>query len=385
MAEPRRLAVLPSLGRSLCSALFIFGCLATPLLAHEADSTRRNLQPVLGNAAQRPDLVETVAHSSGYTFLNDREEMLDDLLKARREAAALESSVRRFEYRPGDEEPLIRRLQSLDNTATTFQAGIGLVIGGPVFDDRYTVSAQAHTRFAGTFDYVESDEPKLRLAPVIAFFELSELESRARVSGYGVGEVALHRRLDEVNITATTVSTSLKYQAISLYEREVPIQDYRESDFFELSGFTRDFHRANVDLSSSTELGRWRVGLTLRDLFESTYRGPRGSTFHLRTRGELRIDYQFDWARVSLFQELTPQPAFGEMKGRRETVLGVEKPISRRFVVGASYMHVARDRDNDSLSLSLSYHLLDSFYIGVTGTAASDRELGGAFRLQLPF
>ncbi|MBB3045989.1 hypothetical protein FHR99_000225 [Litorivivens lipolytica] len=346
---------------------------------------RLDLQPVLRNAAYRPALTELVAHSSGYTFLNDREEMLDDLLDARREAAALENSVRRFEYRPGDEEALIQTLKSLDGKATTFQGGIGLVVASPFFDDRYTLSATAFTRFAGTFEFVEDDEPKLRLAPVIAFFQLSDLESRARVLGYGMAEVALHRKMDEIDLPATTVSLSFKYQGLSLYEREVPIQDYRESEFFELSGFTREYRRANVDIATLTEIDRWQIGLTLRDLFESTYRGPRDSTFHLRTRGELRVDYRFDWGQASLLQDLTPHPAFGQIKGRRETVLGISAPISSRFVAGAAYTHIARDRDHDTVSLSLTYHLLDSFNIGVTGTLASERELGGAFRLQMPF
>ena len=219
--------IAPSLGQAFGLALFSLLPFFTPSThAHNNSDdslVRRDLEPVLHNPSRRESLEETVVHVSGFSYLNNRDRLLDELLDARNAAVALETSVRQLRYFPGDEEELMQLLKGMDGKATTAQAGIGLVLGIPWRDDRYSLTATAYTRFAGTFEYEPSDEPKLRLAPLISFIELSELESRMRVSGIGVSELALHRRIDEISLPATTVTVSLKHQEIWLYERDVPI------------------------------------------------------------------------------------------------------------------------------------------------------------------
>ncbi len=382
----RRIA--PCLGQAFGLALFLLFPVCIPsALAHqntEGSPARTDLEPALRNASRREPLVETVVHVSGFSYLNNRERLLDELLDARNAAVELETGVRQLRYFPGDEDKLIRLLKGMDGKATTAQAGIGLVLGIPWRDDRYTLTTTARTRFAGTFEYEPSDEPKLRLAPLISFIELSELESRVRVSGFGVGELALHRRIDEISLPATTVTVSLKHQEIWLYERDVPIQRYRESDLFKLSDFTRKFSRPNIDLSSVTELDQWRFGVRIENLLADTLRGLQGSPYELKPRASLTVSRRWEWGRVGLFQDVSAQPAFGQVMPRRETIASIEVPLGQRWEVGAGYQAVAMDRDHDAVSLSLRYRLLDSFYLGVSAMAAGRHELGGTFRIQMP-
>lgn len=332
----------------------------------------------------RMPTAETVVHVSGFSYLNNRDRLLDELLDARHAAVALESSVRRLEYFPGDESELIDLLRGMDGKATTAQAGIGLVLATHWQDNRYTLTAAARTRFAGTFEYVASDEPKLRLAPVVAFIELAKLESRVRVSGYGVAEVALHRRMDEIVLPATRITLSVKHQEYSLYERDVPIQDYRESDLFKLGDYSRRFSRPNLSVASVTDVGDWRLGLAIENLVPDTLRGLQSTAYRIRPQATVQIGYQLMWGSANLYQDLNSQPAFGQVSERRETALKFDMPLGKRFVIGAGYQYVAKGRDDDAFSLSLSYRLPDSFYLGVSATAASRHEFGGAFRIQLP-
>ncbi len=374
----------PPLARAmLWPFLYVIFIGAESLFAAEA-TEYFDIKRVLRNSAQRPGLSETVLNVTGFTYVNDRESLLDDLLETRDASFELDEKVRQLNYRSGDENRLINLLQQMDGHSATAQAGLSLVLGAPLLDDRYALSLNGETRFAGTFYYDSSDERKLRLAPVIAFIELAELESHVEVSGVGIGELALHRAFSLSGVDETQFSLSLKHQEIWLYERDVQIRRYRESDLFRLNSYTRKYSRANVDLATSREWKRWTFGLSVRDLIEGTYRGPEGTQFHLRTRAELQLDYSLDWARLSLDRDLSPQAAFGQMKGRRETRLGIVAPISRRFSIGLSYLAVERDRDEDAVGASISYHLPAGFHLRFTGNMASRQELGGSFQIQLP-
>lgn len=345
---------------------------------------RFDIKRVLRNAAQRPAVAETVLNVAGFTYVNDSEALLDDLLDTRDASFELDEKVRRLDYRPGDETTLIDLLQQMDGHSATAQAGLSIVIAAPLLEDRYTLSLDTRTRFAGTFFYDRGDEQKLRLAPVIAFIELAELESHVDVSGIGLGEVALHRQFQLDVFGETQFALSLKHQEIWLYERDVQIKRYRESDLFRLNNFTRKFSRANIDIAASRHWGHWTVGVGLRDLFESTYRGPEGSYFHLRTRAELQLDYALPWGHVSIDRDLSPQPGFGVMRGRRETRVALAVPVSSRLSLGASYLAIERDRDADALGVTIAYHLPMGFHLQFTGNIASRRELGGSFQIQLP-
>ena len=349
-----------------------------------ANELRFDIKRVLRNAAQRPAVVETVLNVSGFTYVNDREQLLDDLLDTRDASFELDAKVRQLDYRFGDEERLISLLKQMDGHSATARAGLSIVLANPVLDDRYSLSIDARTRFAGTFTYHPGDEQKLRLAPIIAFIELAELESYVNVSGIGVGELALHRQFHVSALGETRLAMSLKHQEIRLYERDVQIKRYRESDLFRLSKFIRKFSRANVDLAVSRDWGKWRTGLVLRDLFESTLSGPQGSDYAIRTRAELQLDYQLSWGHLSLDQDVSPQPAFGVMRGRRETRLGLDVPVSSRLNLGVSYLAIERDRDSDAIGASISYHLPAGFHLQFSGMVASRNELGGSFQIQLP-
>lgn len=352
-------------------------------LAHEFE-TRFDVKKVLRNAAQRPAVAETVLNVAGFTYVNDDESLLDDLLEAKDASFELDEKVRQLSYRPGDENKLIGLLQQMDGQSATAQAGLSIVIAARVWDDRYTLSLNTRTRFAGEFFYDSGDEAKLRLAPIIAFIELTELDSHVEVSGIGVGELALHRKFQFSRFGETQFAISLKHQEIWLYERDVRIKRYRESDLFKLDSFTRKFSRANVDIAASRTLANLTIGLGLRDLIESRHRGLEGSVFHLRTRAELQLDYALPWGRLSLDHDLTPQPGFGVMHSRRESRLAVDVPVTSRINLGASYLAIGRDRDADSLGATISYHLPAGFHLQFTGNIASRRELGGSFQIQLP-
>ena len=151
-----------------------------------------------------------------------------------------------------------------------------------------------------------------------------------------------------------------------------------------MSRFTRKFSRPNVDLVFSGTWGDARLGLNVRDLFETTYRGPEGSDFHLRTRLELQLDYDLEWGHLSLDHDVSPQAGFGVMRGRRETRLALDAPVSRRLNLGASYLAIQHDHDDDAVGLHISYHLPEGFHLRLSGLFASRNELGGAFEIQLP-
>lgn len=350
----------------------------------EEVGARFDIKRMLGNAAQRPVLEETVLNVAGFTYVNDREDLLDDLLDTRDASFELDAAVRQLSYRFGDEDRLINLLKQMDGHSATAQAGLSIALAGPALDDRYALTINARTRFAGTFFYDPGDEQKLRLAPVIAFIELAELDSHVDVSGVGLGELALHRQFHLPAFDKTQFAVSLKHQEVWLYERDVQIKRYRESDLFRLSNFIRKFSRANIDLAASHQWGDWTLGLGLRDLFESTHRGPEGSDFHVRTRAEMQLAYDMDWGRLSLDHDLSPQPAFGVMRGRRETRLALDVPVSRRINLGASYLAIERDRDENVFGVTIAYHLPAGFYLQFTGNAASRSELGGSFQIQLP-
>lgn len=349
-----------------------------------SSASRLDMTALQRNASLRPNTRETVLAVSGFSYLNDRESLLDDLLETRDAAFELEADVRRLSYRPGDEQPLIDLLKSMDGNAATARAGLALHLADPLLADNWALSLSARTRFAGRFFYEEGDEDKLRLAPLLAFIDLAELESRVRVSGVGLGELALHRRLNWLPNTPLQFAVSFKHQEIWLFERDVRVQRYRESDLFKLSEFTREHSRPNLDISVASQWRNWQLGLVLRDLVETTLSGPQGATYHLRTRAELQADYAFDWGRVSLDHDLSPRPAFGDMRGRRETRLALDFPVSQRFNLGLAYEVIARDRDDNIGSVSLGYALLDSFHLRFTGSIANGRELGGAFQIQVP-
>ena len=352
---------------------------------HTADAEPRfDIKHVLRNAAQRPAVSETILNVAGFTYVNDREHLLDDLLDTRDASFELDAQVRQLSYRFGDEERLITLLKQMDGKSATAQAGLSIVLANPLLDDRYSISINTRTRFAGTFFYESGDEQKLRLAPVIAFIELAELDSHVDVSGIGVGELALHRQFRIPALAETQFAFSLKHQEVWLYERDVQVKRYRESDLFRLNRFIRKFSRANMDLAASRQWGNWTAGLTLRDLVESTHRGPEGSDYHVRTRAELQLDYALAWGRLSLDRDLSPQPAFGVMKGRRETRLALDVPVSSRINLGASFLVIERDRDADSLGVTIAYHLPAGFHLQFTGNIASRDELGGSFQIQLP-
>ncbi|MFT5575906.1 MAG: hypothetical protein ACI89D_001426 [Bermanella sp.] len=345
---------------------------------------RLDVKRVLRNSAQRPAVSETALNVAGFTYVNDSEALLDDLLETKDASFELDERVRQLRYRSGDEDRLIGLLRQMDGHSATAQAGLSIVLAAPALEDHYSLSLNTRTRFAGTFYYDSGDERKLRLAPVIAFIELAELDSHVEVSGVGIGELALHRVIPLAVLGDSRLSVSLKHQEIWLYERDVQIRRHRERDLFRLNNFTRKFSRANVDFAVSREWKRWTLGLTLRDLFESTYRGLEGSHYHLRTRAELQLDYALDWGRVSLDRDLNPQPAFGVINGRRETRVGLDVPVGCRFGLGVSYLAIERDRDADAVGVKVAYHLPQGFHLQFVGNIASRNELGGSFQIQLP-
>lgn len=373
---------------SRCVALAVFLALSSAASGHTSVPAAEVLE--LGGVWRNPALLPTVDKRSGFlgnlsgsSYLNDREELLDNLLETRDEAFRLEEKARRFEFLPGDEAELAVLLKSMDNTAATAQVRGGLLLAPPFGDGRFAVSIAARSRFAARFEYDSGDEERLRLTPLLVHTDLIELQSRVLASGVAVGAVGLTYARPLTDSGDTVLGATLKHQEILLYERDIPIKRYRESELFELDSHTDRRSQPNIDVGVYRRWGDWGASLTLRDLVQTTYRGPLGSRYRHRSMVEAGVALEREWGRIELDADITRAPGFGEMSGRRVVSLRSAFPLWRRFSGELGYRWVSVDRDDNAMTGAIRYQLLEGFHIRLEGVLAGRRELGGAFELQL--
>ncbi len=349
---------------------------------------QQDLSTVWSNPAQMPDFGERVpllSTFSGRAYVNDSDRLLDLLVDTQEESQRLEQQANSSILLPSDMEPLIALLKRMDGRRSTSNAMAGFATALSHNDNQFALHFNMSGRSASRFVFDPDDEARLRAAPLLGAFFTTDLQSQVLISGALTGEAGLTyaRTLDDDG--KRRLGVTVKHQEIVLYQREVTLSEYSESKLYDRHRDLRRHHGANIDIGYRQHWRRLSAGLAVTNLVHGSYRGPLGDNFQLRPQFKLGLDYQHRWGSLALKHDITPQPGFAEVAGRRLTALDAGLPLGDHLQLKLGFQHVDKDRDGDAWRLGLRYQLLEAFHMEVRYDYASPRESGGQAQIQLLF
>jgi hypothetical protein len=364
----------------------LFTALLTISVTAIADTPSDNrLSAIHGRSAAFPEInrgADNVVQGDGYGFVNDNDNLLDNLRKINEEGTALEGRSRGILVIPGDESALVTELENAANDKTSFAADGHFALLSK--NKNWIVVGGAEFKVSGRFNYDEDDATRLRFATVAGQFSFGKLQSSIDVFALWTNYLGLNYRYTADSMPNTQIGVTAKIQSISVIERRISIADYDEDKLFDRTRDVENYIQLNADIGIEHQIKQWAVGLELRDIYQQEMLGPGGTRYQQRSHISTNVNYTAHWGSLRLDVDITPEKGFGELSSRKTYELSTLLPLSAKIDLLLGYQWLDSDTDSDLSTAGLRYRLGERLRIEAQFSYAGTREFGGGASLQLP-
>jgi hypothetical protein len=325
---------------------------------------------------------DTTVQGDGYGFVNDNDNLLDNLKKINKEGTALEGRSRGILLIPGDENALVNELENAADDKISFAAGGHFALLSK--NKNWIVVGGAEFNGSGRFFYDEDDATRLRFAAALGLVSVGELQSSIDVYALWTNYLGLNYRYTNVSMPNTRIGVTAKIQNISVIERRISIADYDEEKLFDRTRDVENYIQLNADIGIEHQIKQWGVGLELRDIYQQEMIGPGGTRYQQRSYISTNVNYTAHWGSLRLDVDITPEKGFGELSSRKTYELSTLLPLSAKIDLLLGYQWLDSDTDSDLPTAGLRYRLGERLRIEAQFSYAGTREFGGGASLQLP-
>ncbi len=180
-----------------------------------------------------------------------------------------------------------------------------------------------------------------------------QLVSQTRAAGALINELGLSAA-KRFNFWGQPVAFGItpKLQLIKTYDATYDVGD----DDLE-TGRDDTFEQThNFDLGVATEIGRWNVGLSVKDLISRAVSTPLGREVAIDTKTRLGVGYLGNRFKIGLDYDLTPIAPVASGLEVQELAIGGEWRVIRSIFLRAGYRQDLLGTREDTLSYGLGFY-----------------------------
>lgn len=316
-------------------------------------------------------------------FAADPDEAIDDIDTTQDDIDALRSLIDSGSYSPGDEQVLVRDLQTLDGKKLQLEAGANLLLALPMDSLKMVFFSRANLRAAGSVYYDTGDQALLQQPTP----DVDNLQTTVNVSGVGVADAGLAFAYTNTSpLGRLDWGTAVKYQRILLAGKAMRIADYDEADIFDRDRDTQEASKINLDVGVTQHLGdsHWLLAAVLENLVPYEVKlDTTGHTFKSAPQLTVGAAYDLGWLRTEANVELAQNNGFAEVQSTQFARFGFEigHAKSVQFRLGA--IHDLKNNQEDLFTVGLGLSPFDVVNLDIAAMAGSERNVGAMLGIGL--